>query len=475
MLLVELLIKLPTLKRNVDFIIFNQKELIAYGVHQHKLLQVLENCPSILTLEIVNCTIVNHYKLATISIKCKYIRNLKICCYKLNSIMFQNVCRVLFSNQSAINFLKELDFSHNSLKPTTILDCLCNCVIETLIISHSGIQGFEECILTAYYYGGMRIQNFILDILLVVVNNCAEQDKLFASVFLKKFDLNNKNACNFFGDFRIFDDAYYELFLLNSYVMLNDLPKSDLSLFHYLVHNYARVFILETNLCDVAVVTLYRYLKELQRTLKLEYLITSATKIFADTSNEQLFATAINENPSIVNLTVSNDNFEIGQIIGGFSTVSRVWHDIDLSGCKMEDKTIKIISENNSLFTNAVYIKVLNLSNNSLTVSSIYHILKILQFCVIEKLILLDNFIRDDSFTELIHDHCQSFQSIANFKCGIPLVINRSDVNNTTNIYNIYLLNYQPNENDLLPCLLDKVDKHMKLLSWMKRRNYLLC
>ena len=449
-----LLKKLSASKPDIEYMIFNEDELIAYGVHQCKLLPVLKKCKSIQTLEMINCTYINLHALEIVSDQCKRLYHLKISFSEINSITFQKVSRVLFSSTSALNFLKEFDISYNTLESSMIMECLCNCVIQTLIISQNGIQGFGDYILTAYYYGGMNIQNFILNIPLVVINNYIEQENLFALVFFKNFDLSN--TYNFIENMKLHNTANRKFFLLNSYIVLNDLLKCEHLSFQYLAHNYTSVFVLENNLSEEAAVTLSKYLTKLQRTIKLEYLINSATKMFTDTSNKQLLTAAINGNRSIMHLNVSYNNFETGQLFAAFSVVSRVWHTIDLSGCKMGDKNIENLSKQDSIITGAVNIHVLNLSNNSLTPSSIHYIFKIFQYCVIKKLIILDNFIPDESFTKLLHNHHQTFKSIANFKHKLPLVINRSAVNYTTNTYTVYFMNFESNKSVLLSCLLDK-------------------
>ena len=139
----------------------------------------------------------------------------------------------------------------------------------------------------------------------------------------------------------------------------------------------------------------------------------------------------------------------------------------------MRDKSIEILSKHTSINTNVTHVKVLNLSNNSLTASSIPHILKILQFCIIEKLIILDNLIKSGSFTKLLNHYCNSSQSIANFKHDSHLVINRSVMNSTctTNIYCIYLVNYKPNANVLLRCLLDKNGQAYEIVVLNKKKE----
>jgi len=108
-----------------------------------------------------------------------------------------------------------------------------------------------------------------------------------------------------------------------------------------------------------------------------------------------------------------------------FKTVTDCWDTIDLSGSNIENDHIEKLSDLFSYHTKAVYIKHFNLSE---TFINPLPLIKLLQFCIIENLVVtLSNCMIDgDQFDSFIAALCSQYESgitFPNFMCGIPLVV----------------------------------------------------
>ena len=106
------------------------------------------------------------------------------------------------------------------------------------------------------------------------------------------------------------------------------------------------------------------------------------------------------------------------------SIASKNLQVLNLSNCNMRDHGFILLCEclRNKELT--LYTYELNVASNNLSLASIKTILNFLCHCIIEKLIIEDNFISEYELTEALMKQCQSGKPILNFIKYAPLVVN---------------------------------------------------
>ena len=91
----------------------------------------------------------------------------------------------------------------------------------------------------------------------------------------------------------------------------------------------------------------------------------------------------------------------LGEVDIIISSSEQCWEVVDLSDCKIDDRRITTLC--NHISSATVAIKLLNLSNNILsTANSISCIIKLLQLCIVDELILSYNGISDEALKDAL-------------------------------------------------------------------------
>ena len=74
------------------------------------------------------------------------------------------------------------------------------------------------------------------------------------------------------------------------------------------------------------------------------------------------------------------------------------------------------------------YIKQLNFSSNKLTASCLHSIIQSLQYCVVQQLLIFDNYVQNKEVTDVVTEYFSN-RNICNFKLEIPfMVVNNSSI-----------------------------------------------
>ena len=434
------------LHTQLEYILANEKQLIAYRANQHKIMDTLKCFPSILTFEMVNCFVPDYHLLHYISTECKFIQNVTLSHCDMDDTYFAVVTGALFLGKPAITYLKMLDVSYNKLTSNTIVKCLQYCVIEQLFISFNCIERFSDCLLASYCYGGSKIKNFLLRIPLVVMRNSNKEGEECRMIFVDGI----KNIHDTLTYFSACYTCDLEFYFLKSFIMVTDVD--DVISFNHILPKNAKVFVLESNLTEQTALKVVGFLTKMQLQCNLGYLLTSTNKMHADMVNEQLINAAIKYSSSVSYLQLHSSSIDVTQLKVLIERNLGWWDTFDLSGCSLQDGDCSLLSGYFSS-SNDNYVNVLNLSYNQLTSNSVMHIINILKKCIIRRLIFLNNLMSDDNFKEAVY-HSQ--QSIANFKRGISLSVERSVVGYMKSIYNIYLVRSVHDSQILHQCFSDE-------------------
>ena len=418
----------------IEYILVNKKELIAYRAHQYRIMENIRRFPSILTLKIMDCFIPEYHLFHSVSSECRMLQSITLSHCEMDDTCCDIFFSALFSEKSAIAYLKLLDVSYNRLISSTIIKCLQFCIVEKLIISCNYIPEFSSCLLTSYCFGGSKIKNFTLGIPLVVVKNSKHTMIFVTATTSISVTFSYYSACY---------KGKLDFFFLNNFIM-----PADISSFTCIPEN-AELFVFERYLSEQTALNLVGVLTKLEHQGKLEYLLISDNKLFVNTTSKELIDAAIQNTPAeISHLQVHSSNFNFTKLKVLFERKLGYWDTFDLSGCSMQDEDFTFIS---SYFTasNSNYINTLNLSHNLLTSSSVVNIFEILKICVVKRLIISNNLMSDKNFNEVLYS---SPQHILNFKLGISLSIERSVVDYIKYIYSVFLMRRADNPQILQKC-----------------------
>ena len=144
------------------------------------------------------------------------------------------------------------------------------------------------------------------------------------------------------------------------------------------------------------------------------YVLISSKKLIAHKAKELQILEALQ-------LT---DCFKVNALGNVLSNSLHNWELIDLSSCNIKDECFNL-SEYLTANKNEDYIKVLNLSYNSLTSNAVVAILEIFRYHVIEALIISGNNISFDEFNDMFYKHLLAKKQFLNFKNKIPLVVHQ--------------------------------------------------
>jgi len=184
-------------------------------------------------------------------------------------------------------------------------------------------------------------------------------------------------------------------------------------------------------------------------TEEIDYVLASEKKLIAYRTNLRIFPSIISMKLSSIQLSFCEITMEVIDHFGkALCNSSQQWESVELIHCNINDNYLMALINHFSSGT-SVYIKQLNLSNNHITSSVIPGFLKLLQFCVIEKLNLSDNSISDKILNKAIYSQVLFNEDFANFTNKIPLAIAKDVVtfnNERENSLTVFAINCQINE-----------------------------
>ena len=414
---------LTLVHQNVHFVASTATQFVAYNAKSSHILLALTNKCLLASFWLLKCDLSeSNYEDLTAVLSTKY-KHLKDICISYCT-MRDNCCKALlnslFCNNSLLTYIKKLDISFNQLTMSifdAIFDSLQYCVVEHLIILNNNIQNrMLSDTLIVQHYCGKRLLNFSLGIPLKIIN-CLNVPKseITMVIFLRGIEVEKciLDVCNDFVECKI-DSCIY--FLIQSNVMVNDLHIA-LSSIYSSPPNNVQFCAFEAELLDDVAMKTAMYLNEKPEINT--YILMSKSKLLITEPHNQLISKMLTSNHSL--RSVQANIHHLSQFQLSITISPHDWKLIDFSKCHIEDKEFEHLWKCFSHKENGIFIEELNLSDNCLTSTSILTLVKLLQFCIIKRVIIANNNIPYMKIKDAIFkQHCKD--KIFNFLLGVPLI-----------------------------------------------------
>ena len=328
-----------------------------------------------------------------------------------NKFCYVNLKECDVNIEEFTKFFKNMHFDELSVSECslTIKDYMK--ILKCCIIKHLTISGIEICRLILNEVNkGSEMLNFKEEVPLLL--STSKNDSLFivncsfSDLAIKSYDFVNSQL--YFSNIKLNEDN------VESFLSICKSNKSQINIF-------------EMNLTNKIINDV---LSELETLQDKTYILTSSTKLIAYKVKQQQILEAIANGCSTITMLKLIDcelyflkNDPLGKHL---SKSSQNWELIDLSGCNIGDEGCLKLSDCFSDNDNKIHIKVLNLSTNCLTSSSVVTILEIFRHHVIESLIISGNDIPFDKFNELLYAHLLERKIFLNFTYEIPSLVYQS-------------------------------------------------
>ena len=420
-------------KGRANYVLKSEKQLLIFGADiQHcvllfkntfTILSVLQVTGCLLTLDALHCigAIISNNRISWEMV------GLSDC--GINDEGFAVLCSyfpgVTSDHTKVAISIKVLNISDNcltSLSVPIIMNSLKHCIVNQYILSHNNIpqQDLSDAFITELRTEFVSA-NFLQKHPLIIINNAKH---LNTQVQL------SRNVCNMYIinceiEASIFEIALHNHWTINELILTNNdfyMDKFDLfvSLLPSLQIMKLRIF--QAGISDEVAVALVK-LKEFT---KIEFVLLSQTKFLCyQTDNKQIYK-IISHHPT--------NTVSYLQIIDCCITDSRVLkmifnkcsfnlQFIDFAGSSIKDKGVMALHTYLTGKETTLHVKILNLTSNSLTSSSIVMIVKIFHLCIIEKLIITHNNFYPQELHNAILSGIQPNSNILNFSCHIPITV----------------------------------------------------
>ena len=448
----------------ISYILVSQTQVLAYNVNHHQITQVIKhNCKnSISVLNLTSCELYNE-SLSTIgnvlSIDFTEVQCINFSGCNITDADCELFCKAIFSKNSAVKHLEEFNLSCNKLTSgciNPIVESLKHCVLNTLVISSNEVQeNLFKVALTNLNTECGSLLNSSYGIPLVMINDTLNlQSKLvnssihfscFADVYL--IGCQSLDACSLVewlpsSDHSVLLHSVVFIqctsMLIDNYVIVTSLLDKNI---------FLQIEVYETNITGKEAVDCAAKLDEICQcyaNLNVKYILTSDTKLLTKNCNFKELKELSPNFYSVTTLQLTGCDITIENITKVLTNINIYigLHLIDLSRCNIADEDCKTLCnffQNNRVRNCIVCIKVLNLSHNLLTSLSIMYIVNLLQCCAIEKLILSNNYISNDSFNEIYFKN--RHETYVNSISNNPLIlINPENTDNKLN-FTIYFVN----------------------------------
>ena len=428
----------------VSYILISQMQVLVYNVNtvkDHRVIEVLKSKfkSSILTLSLTCCVLPTDLLCTIGNILSSDFKELKIVDISgcnIGDIQFRKFCKALFSNDSVIKHLRELNLSKNcltSLSTTYIIHVLQLCTVHKLILSDNeiDIDNFH----TLFFINRKDTYcNFASKVPLIVVNNSVNNQTqlLFFAVDCK--DLLNLWIQNDFqrsNDITLclwnsnFESDDFSVFLNN----VNTHSRIQLSIYNEDLNN--NINKIQSNIQNTV------KLKAIGYSLQVSYILISEIQVLAYNVNTvkdhrviEVLKSKLKSSILTLSLTCCVLPTDILCTIGNIlSNNFKELKIVDISDCNIGDNQFEKFYK--ALFSKDSVIKhltELNLSKNCLTSLSTSYIIHLLQLCTIHKLILSDNEIDINNFHTVFSKNSQN--TFCNFASKVPLIVVNNIVNN---------------------------------------------
>ena len=451
-----------------SYILVSQARMLAYNVNHYQITQVIKhNCkPSILILSLTSCELCNE-SLSTIgnvlSIDFTEVKFIDFSGCNITDVDCQHFCKAIFSRNSAVKRLEVFNLSCNKLTNdciNSIVESLKHCALKKLVISSNEVQenAFKAALMNLYTEHGSLL-NSSFEIPLVVINdminlqsNLAFRRHFGCFVDVCFIGCKSLDACSLVEWLPSSDHSVllHSVVFLHCTSMLIDNYVSVTSLLDKNI--FLQIEVYETNVTGKEAVECAAKLDDIYQcyaNLNVKYILTSGTKLLIKNCNFKELKELSPNFYSVTTLQLTGCDITTETITEVLTNINIYigLHLIDLSSCNIADEgcnTLCKFFENNRVRNCIVCIKVLNLSNNSLTSVSIMYIVNILQNCAIDKLILSHNYISNDNFNEVYFEN--RHETYVNSILNKPLILINPENNDTKLNFTIYFVNLGIND-----------------------------
>ena len=445
---------LQWLHQETHFVLISPKNFLVHNLEYTHIVKLLsKNCISIVSFDLMSCALSQSTcrKLGSVlSSECIHLKHFCISNCNLEDFCLTVLFKTLFSSQSVMSYMKAVDVSYNQLTVSilpSILESLHYCAMEKLIIMNNKIEDetFSDALLTDFHEE-QNLLNFTLGIPLIVIGSKKLEERTTAKLFLSysNIDVHLTELCNNLENFNVDSYTYY---LLQSMVMVDDIHQKLCSIV-FLQPLKVRFVIFETNLLDhVATKIALKLTKQSKKIFS--YILVSTTMLLISEPSCHLIAKIISSSHSLRYLQAIN--FNISQFKFSVDIGMHNWRVIDVSKCLIDDHGFKLFYLCLSCKKEQIYIKQFNLSLNcftsNATVTLMRTLVKLLQFCIIENLVMLNSNISYVDLKHMIFTEHFKHKNVVNLLLGIPLTIITSVHSTTDYIAMIFLSNCKVNIN----------------------------
>ena len=426
---------------NIDYTFKSEKKLLIFGAdiqllskNTYMILSVLQVTSCLLTSNgltylgkiISNNKIWEKVELSNCSITDK---GFEILCSH-----FPGTASTSINNSNVAISIKVFNISNNNLTSSsvkTIKDSLKTCVIDQYIISNNNIpQQAVSDVFIVELQTQFVSENFIQKCPLIIINDGKQMND-------KKQTKSSSDICNMYIinctiDASIFETIQQNQWKVNELILAyNVFYKDKLDLFTSFLPSLQvlKFFILQTGLSDKIAMEIATKLNNFS---KLEYVLASQTKLLCfQTCDKQIERIILHHPTNVVNdLKVTEchiSNIEVLRVT--LNKCSSKLQCIDLTGCFIGDKGCAILRSYLTSTETQLHLKMLNLTRNSLTSSSISFLKGILYSCIVERLVIVHNNLKFKELHNAILSETQLNSKIYNFNCHTPLIVigNRTD------------------------------------------------
>ena len=463
-----------------SYILVSQRQVRAYNADHSQIIQIIKHScsPSIEVLNLTCCYLYSELVCTIgniLSIDFREIKFIDLSECNMEDLECDHFCKVLFSNTSVVRHLEEFNLSCNKLTSACVIslaESLKHCTIRKLIIAGNDIQedAFRD----------------------VLKDSCTLLNSEFETTLLVINDIINlQSEVEVSGNFSCFADVYVigcdNMDICSSF---HCLPTSDHGILLYRViffscsslltvnfgevtsmldsNQFLQIEFLQSDLTENMAKDCATKLDEIcycYSNLKVKYIITSDTKLLTKNCRAEELKELSLKLKSLTTVQLTGCTFRTDTMIAEILSDINIYnclHFIDLSRCNIGDNGCSALC---NFFGNfkvrycIMYIKVLNLSYNSLTSASILCLVNLLQCCVVEKLILSNNHISNDDFNQVYFK--SKYSTYANSSSHVPLVLINSENSDSVENFAIYFVNLSINKR--LICILNSLTANNEL------------
>ena len=443
-----------------SYILVSQTQLLAYNVNHNQIIQVMKHrCkPEVSTVYFNSCSLLSE-SLDTIgnilSVGFRQLNLIDISGCKIGDIQCQGFYKALNSNSCSIKHLKEFNLSSNNLTNNCIeiiVEFLQYCVVEKLDISYNNIKEnvFHNSLKNLYNQSALLL-NSTLNIPLVVINDVSN---------LQHDTINYESFQH---------DTYVDVYIMNCTDKVDIFDSLLTSINDYFVHHVVFFNCISLLICNLDKISLL-----LENMVKLEIQISRLSGLVAaeflkrfktlnfDYKNVQYVLIAetgllaLNHKYEEIKVLLPCDNSKVTfqlkdcdvldtavpEILKNINFLKRI-QLLDISGCRIGDSGCETFCNNFVRYihqNNAAYLHELNLSNNCLTSKCVVYIVKLLQFCTVNKLIILHNNIDTEEFNAVYFNN--GYHTYSNFDSKVPLLVISTKISGTQHMEELHFTLY---------------------------------